>query len=1743
MNKENSSGDMLFSREQEFLNEKTADENLKDLSHNEVIEYIRSLKQHISALEQQTKQLPESNRIDENSFSVGLLNLSADGHILKFNKNVPLLLGKEPAELHELSLSEFLTKYSGQSFDKFLENLFKKGKLSIELTIRSGEDHKALLIEGKVTEDGENCQLMVFDISKYRERITAHDSIMKLILMCNTKDDFHKCMADLTSALQQWSGCEAVGIRLREGQDYPYFETKGFPQSFVKKENWLCRYGPDGTPELECMCGNILCGRTDPGKSFFTVQGSFWSNDTTKLLATASKEDLQARTRNYCNSVGYESVALIPLRSEGKVFGLLQFNDHRTNCFTPELIEDFERIGEALAFTLLKRKAEKALSKSEQRWSATLSSIGDGVISTDKVGRINFMNQVAEELTGWKKEEAYLKPVKEIFRIINSVTREEEENPAEKVFRSGKPASLTNHTLLIRRDGLEISIDDKGAPIITDEGKIKGVVIVFRDITERKKAQEKLKESEERYRTIIETATEGIWMGTFDRITTYINERMSEMLGFTPDEVIGKDWTHFMDEEAIEISRKNIEKRRKGIKGSYEQKYIRKDGSTLWTLVSATPLLDKQGKVTHTIGMLADITDRKNTEIALKESERRWATTLSSIGDAVIATDNSGNITFLNPVAEKMTGWKSEEAMNLPVKTVFHIVNEQTWEEVESPVEKVIREGTIVGLANHTVLIRKDGSWVPIDDSGAPIRNEEGNVTGVVLVFRDISDRKIAEQHLREKEKQYHNLADSGLALIWTCGKDQLCNYFNEPWLRFRGRTLEQELGKGWTEGVYPEDLQRIQKAHSAAFDNHEKVEMEYRILNANGEYRWIQDLSTPVYDSSGEFQGYIGHCLDITDRINTQEALRASEEKFRTIFENHSAVKMLIDPETCNIIDINQAAADYYGWSIAELKKMKISEINCLEEKEVFEALQKAKSLAKQHFEFCHRRKDGSIRDVEVFSSKIVLSGKDYLHSIVHDITERKKAEERLKLFSASVESASDGILLHDLSGRITYANSSAKRMFGYISDNQIVNLMADSLNGDPEIGQIISGEVMKNNEWRGQTTGLKKSGEKFPVMLSISSILNEKGVPVAFMGVFRDITEQKIAEDKIRESEEKYRSIFEYSNVAMLFTEPHGKIYAANQAACKLFGMTEKELCLSGRKPLVDHQDPRLRKLLHQRQKYGKGSGELTFIKKDGTRFEAEISSTIFIDGEGNKKTSLLIYDLTERKLAEQQIRTLGNAIENGPSSIIITDANGEIEFVNRKFKELTQYTLGDVKGKKPRIFNAGHVEDKEFEELWKTLKKGKIWRGEILERRKDDSYFWEDVTISSLSNQDGSISKYILIMNDITEKKQMLNDLIIAKEKAEESDRLKSAFLANMSHEIRTPMNGILGFAELLKEPKLTGEEQQEYISIIEKSGQRMLNIINDIINISKVESNQMKANLSETSIHEQIEYIFTFFRPEAEQKGLHLKINSKSSFSDPVIITDREKLYAILTNLVKNALKFTREGSIEIGYELKNEYVEFYVRDTGVGVRPEQQEMIFERFRQGSESLARNYEGAGLGLAISKAYVEMLGGKIWVESELGKGSAFYFFLPFRSKTSSESDLNCIPANTGEESGVKNLRILIAEDDPFSAMLLKKALKQYGKDIYVAKTGLEAVDYCRKNSGFDLVLMDIQMPEMNGYEAASKIREFDKKVVIIAQTAFALSGDKEKVIAAGCNDYISKPLKKENLEVLMKKHFENN
>ncbi|MDV7188012.1 response regulator [Lutibacter sp. TH_r2] len=385
---------------------------------------------------------------------------------------------------------------------------------------------------------------------------------------------------------------------------------------------------------------------------------------------------------------------------------------------------------------------------------------------------------------------------------------------------------------------------------------------------------------------------------------------------------------------------------------------------------------------------------------------------------------------------------------------------------------------------------------------------------------------------------------------------------------------------------------------------------------------------------------------------------------------------------------------------------------------------------------------------------------------------------------------------------------------------------------------------------------------------------------------------------------------------------------------------------------------------------------------------------------------------------------------------------------------------------------------------------------------------------------------------------QNKKIEDELKAALEKAKESDRLKTAFLHNISHEIRTPMNGILGFSELLKNQDLTGEKQQKFINIITKSGERMLGTLNDLMDIAKLETCQIKPKLVEINIYKELEYLETFFKPEAENKGITLKFNSLPKNKDFLINTDREKLYAILSNLIKNAIKYSKKGSIEFGYRTKENMLEFYVKDTGIGIPKDRQIAIFDRFVQADIHDKNAYEGIGLGLSITKSYVEMLGGEIWLKSKELEGSTFYFTIPSNIK-----QLNEIISKDCEKENIKIQKkhsILIVDDDEITMSYLTTVLVDYSSTIFKATNGKEAVEIFTNNPTIELILMDLKMPIMNGFEATSNIRKISKSVVIIAQSAFAMGNDKRKAIDAGCNDYISKPIQLNNLLQLIKKHL---
>ncbi len=769
------------------------------------------------------------------------------------------------------------------------------------------------------------------------------------------------------------------------------------------------------------------------------------------------------------------------------------------------------------------------------------------------------------------------------------------------------------------------------------------------------------------------------------------------------------------------------------------------------------------------------------------------------------------------------------------------------------------------------------------------------------------------------------------------------------------------------------------------------------------------------------------------------------------------------------------------------------------------------------------------------------------------------RKSEMRFKTL---LEDAPLGVALIDsITGKIYELNPMFAKIAGR-SVEEILTINWNSITHPDDIqldldnmALLVKGEL---NGFHMEKRHFRPDGSVVWIHMTISRLIKVEGMPLTHICMIEDITERKKSEEQL----ELLKVSIEMMSAGAYWLDENFQFVYINEAGCKDVGYSPEELIgQSVMKISPKATIESLKELMGFLRMKGAFHRESVHMRKDGTQFPVEISTTYV--NLGNKEFLCgFATDITKRKIeeaslieakqkAEESEESLRAIFENSMDAIIISK-DGNIVMCNKALVELLGYSNDS------ELINKSVLEFVSPKEQL-TIEQNRLKR----ERREDVPNFYETIGLRKNGEEypiEIKVGNYILrnkeynliIVRDITDRKKAEKELIQAKEQAEQSDRLKSAFLANMSHEIRTPMNGIMGFANLLKSPSLSGEEQQEYIEMINQSGERMLNIINDILDISRIESGQMNVELVDSNLNKQIEFIYTFFKPEAEAKGIQLSIQNSLPSNESVINIDREKVIAILTNLMKNAIKFTDKGSIELGYRLNHgkqighgadqltPELEFFVKDTGIGIAKEKQKAIFERFIQADSSNIRAYQGAGLGLAITKSYVEMLGGRIWVESEEGKGSVFYFTLPY--KTSSPKEVSIKKSQIEDESSNidKKLKILIVEDDDISGRLISIALKSLAKELLKVSTGTQAVQACLNNPDIDLILMDIQMPEMSGYVAARKIREFNKDVIIIAQTAFGLTGDREKAVEAGCNDYISKPLNFVALKGIIRKHF---
>ncbi len=628
---------------------------------------------------------------------------------------------------------------------------------------------------------------------------------------------------------------------------------------------------------------------------------------------------------------------------------------------------------------------------------------------------------------------------------------------------------------------------------------------------------------------------------------------------------------------------------------------------------------------------------------------------------------------------------------------------------------------------------------------------------------------------------------------------------------------------------------------------------------------------------------------------------------------------------------------------------------------------------------------------------------------------------------------------------------------------------------------------------------------------------------------------------QDKLQQSAEKYKSLYEFAPLAYQSLDENGVIIDVNPMWLNTLGYERHEV--AGREFSDFLQEDFVAHFEQQFPAFKKRGyvHDVRFgmLRKDGKPLIVSFEGCVGLDPNGSfRQTYCTFKDITretgvmdELRQSEERYRSLFK--ENSSVMLLIDPQTGDIIDANEAAVDFYGYTLKTL-----RSMHIGQINILPADEIREKLNLAASGKRYFKFQHKLATGDIRDVEVySGHININGNTVVYSTI-HDITAQTKAEKALGKALDKARESDRLKSAFLANLSHEIRTPMNGILGFSDLLRDDDLTDDEKNRYIQSIHSSGRYLLAIINDIIEMAHLDAGQVKTIINSVDL----QYLMRSLGAEVRQsipagKDLQLIYDENGNEAEMRIKTDDVKFRQIMVIFLSNAIKYTPRGTVRYGYSIDDGWIKCYVRDTGIGIGKEDQKIVFERFRQGNTGKEVFQSGSGLGLAIANSYARLLGGKISMESVPGEGSVFYFGMPVN--VMAQTDVNASTAKAKEIIEDENLKILIAEDDDSNYALLMEIFADMNFNVFRARTGLEAVEICRNNADIQLVLMDIKMPAMNGIEAMKQIRDFRPELVIIAQTAYALANEERNIRALGFNDYLPKPIRREELIRIMNEH----
>ncbi|MEG5032004.1 PAS domain S-box protein [Microcoleus sp. AT3-D2] len=1432
-------------------------------------------------------------------------------------------------------------------------------------------------------------------------------------------------------------------------------------------------------------------------------------------------------------------------------------------------VDKFKKANRQLQWEIHQRQqAEIAIA----RLAAIVESSEDAIISKDLEGVVTSWNVGAETIFGYTAAEIVGQSGR---KLIPADYRNEENEILTKIQRGERIEHYD--TKRLRKDGTLIDVSMSVSPIKDQAGNIIGASKITRNIADRKQAEAALRQSEERWELSVRGNNDGIWDWNVQTNEVFFSSRSKEILGYEEKEIQNTvdEWRNRVHPDDLGWVMQAVQDHFAKKTPFYltEHRIRCKDGSYKWILDRGQALWDNAGNIIRMAGSHSDITERKQAEVALQVSEARYRQLIDNLnaGFVIHATDTS--IQLCNEKACELLGLSMDQMLGkTAISPTWHFVREDgsVMPLEEYPVNQVLSSGS--SLKNYVLGIKKEiDSCVWVLVNAYPEFDQNGKIIQVVVTFIDVSKRKKVEQDIQNTRNFLQALLDNLPVAVFV--KDAqpkrfgVFQFWNKTSERLFGISAEQAIGKSGYDFFPTEQAIFFDQKDREAFEKGKTEDIAEEIIDSHclGK-RWLHTVKIPIYDEQHQPQYLLCFSEDITDRKHAEAELREMSEVMKNAVSGISKLDV-----QGHYLYVNKAYADMTGYQPEEMIGMSWEKtVDPDELKKLVAAYGLMVQEGRVEVETKGLCKDGSV----FYKQVVMISTYDEQHQFMghycfmKDISDRKKAElaleQELLRSKTFFNTSLDGVVVMDSVGNVVEASPSFAQMLGYTLE-ETLNLSVFDWDAEWRREEL---QLMLQREEvipLFETQHRRKDGSVYDVEISWNRVELED--EMMNFCICRDISDRKRneaerqqAEQALRESETRFQAFMNHSPAPAWITDENGVMLYASQTYLNTFDLPTDNVI--GKSLFELYPAAIAQQFLDNIQTVAHTNELIETIeiasRRDGTLGEFLVYKFLIPDLSGQMLVGGVAIDVTRQHQAETALQLseerLMLALEaSGDGLWDWKIETGEV-YINSYYQEMLGYKPGELVMDVNVWEQMIHPDDKfwVFEDLNSHLQDSSVkYAFDYRVRCKSGEWKWiANYGKVVAYDEHGKPLRMIGTHKDISDRKCKELALQHAMEAAEAANLAKSTFLANMSHELRTPLNVILGFAQVMAHDSSLTPNQKQDLQTIRRSGDHLLSLINDVLDLSKIESGHCTVEDSGLDLIALLHSLRNMLAERASSKGLGLCFEIAPEVPQFMLV-DAQKLRQVLLNLLSNAIKFTDRGSITLQVSIQasgtgaltttRRILQFVVADTGLGIASVELNTIFDAFVQ-AQAGKRLTGGTGLGLTISRKLLELMGGKISVSSTLGQGSTFTFTLP----VSPISGVNVTPEENnhlviGLAPSQGDHRILVVDDQAENRLLMVRLLTQLGLEVKEATNGQQAVQIWQQWQP-DLTWMDIRMPVLDGYEATKQIRAMEdgQNSIIIALTAQASQSDRALALAAGCNDYISKPFREQTLFLKMAEYL---